>query len=387
MGYHPYHFWGMAGSLAPVSSACNTLLPKWSWQDADHVGREELRVAIAQAEDRMTSVLGFSPAPHQVTEVVTWPQGLLLGSDGRAPAVELQEGEIRSIGTETLTLLGSPVVAYSDADGDGLKETFVVTQATTETNPDRIAVYFSAADRLDSADAGPDWRIEPVTVTISGGVATIRGKTWLLVDPIRYEGMRWGPLDPSDIAMFVTTLDVMTRTIDQTTQATLVWESLPWPAGCTLAGSGSPTDPAAVGTTTGRVGIRDAIYGLVTVGAASYDVTTATWSSDDASWRPPDRVEITYQAGLALVRGQMAPMWQTAVARLAAAELTRRICACDAANRELYTWQADLARTSQDEVMGAISPDDLRNPFGTRRGHIAAWKQCLGFAHVSGVLV
>jgi len=68
--------------------------------------------------------------------------------------------------------------------------------------------------------------------------------------------------------------------------------------------------------------------------------------------------------------------FQVAVARMAAAELARPICACDEANRELYRWQFDLARTggANDESYGAVSATDLDNPFGTRRGHVYAWR-------------
>lgn len=397
MGYHPFHWWGMDGTdVAKVNSACNTLLHKWAWQDADAVGREEIKAAIATAEQRLTGYLGFSPAPHMVTDTLPWPiyedralwRTGRAGSDGRQLALKLTEGYVQAVGTEVLTLLGTPVVAFSDADGDGLNETFVITQATTETDPERLQVYFAAGDRLDGAPAGPDWRIEPVTVTIAAGTATIRGRSWLLVRPILYEGMCPAALDPATVGNFAATLEVYSRTIDQTAQATLIWETLPWPEWCGAVPALVPnsTDPAAIGTAVARVGIRDADVGLVTPGASIYDATSATWVGSTANWRPPDRVALTYRAGVATVGGQMAPLWATIVARLAAAELTRPVCACDAANRELYVWQADLARTNKDEVMGAISPDDLRNPFGTRRGHIAAWKHVLKFAQAIGHL-
>jgi hypothetical protein len=59
-----------------------------------------------------------------------------------------------------------------------------------------------------------------------------------------------------------------------------------------------------------------------------------------------------------------------------AVELARPLCACDEANRELYRWQFDLARTggSNDESYTSVSAADLDNPFGTRRGHVYAWR-------------
>jgi hypothetical protein len=85
---------------------------------------------------------------------------------------------------------------------------------------------------------------------------------------------------------------------------------------------------------------------------------------------------VRYKAGYPLSGGEMDKRWQTAVTRFAAAELARPICACDNANRELYRWQFDVARTggSNDESYQATTMEDLANPFGTRRGHLYAWK-------------
>jgi hypothetical protein len=125
--------------------------------------------------------------------------------------------------------------------------------------------------------------------------------------------------------------------------------------------------------------ISDSRRGIVRYGAATYDATTDTWYSDNAgSCWPPQRMTISYLAGVPLVGNQMDPKWATIVARLAAAELARPVCACESANRELYRWQVDLARTggNNDEQFGAISQTDLDNPLGgTRRGHIYAWRQ------------
>src|SRR6185369_16921871 len=101
------------------------------------------------------------------------------------------------------------------------------------------------------------------------------------------------------------------------------------------------------------------------------------------------RVTVRYLAGFPLASdGQMQEPYRTMVARLAAAELARPICACDEANRELYRWQFDLARTagSGDEAYGAVSAEDLNNPFGTRRGHVYAWKQVKNLRQLRGAL-
>jgi len=292
---------------------------------------------------------------------------------------------------------------YSDPDGDTLLDTWTLTIATAITDASQIAVYYAAADRLNSAAAGDDWRILPVTISITGGVATIRGRSWQVVKPILYEGLTSSALDPSVIGNFVTTLDVYQRTTNTngttitTSQGVITWETRPshgWWCCCggcanqSTAFGGSPYDPAAVAQAVARVGIRDKRHGLLTPADASYDTTTGIWSSLD--WtvcREPDRVTLRYLAGYPLGSdGLMQEPYRTVVARLAAAELGRTICGCDYANRELYRWQFDVSQTARGDELFGISPENLNNPLGTRRGHVAAWKFIMDQQQLTGIL-
>jgi hypothetical protein len=88
-------------------------------------------------------------------------------------------------------------------------------------------------------------------------------------------------------------------------------------------------------------------------------------------------VLVRYLAGFPLLAdGQIDRTLARVVSRLAAAELGRPICACEWANKEIARWQVDLARSAgnNDDQYGAVSADDLANPFGTRRGQVEAWK-------------
>ena len=137
-----------------------------------------------------------------------------------------------------------------------------------------------------------------------------------------------------------------------------------------------------------RVGIRDKRHGLLTPADASYDSTTGIWSSLD--WTvcaQPDRVTLRYLAGFPLAAdGIMAEPYRTVVARLAAAELGRTVCGCDYANRELYRWQFDLSQTARGDELFGISPENLNNPLGTRRGHVQAWKFIMDQQQLTGIL-
>ena len=221
MGYHPYHFFQLASSAIPLDG-CNDLVWSYPWMSHDAASRQDVRNAIISAESILTRYLGFSPTPRYIEQTYPWPQLAdggerwgAAGADWRWLTVPAGEGYVQAAGVESLTLLGTPVLAYSDPDGDGLSDTWTLTIATSITDISQIAVYYAAADRLSSAPAGDDWRILPVTITIAGGVATIRGRSWQVVKPILYEGFVSDKLDPNPAPLtttFVATLDVYSRT-------------------------------------------------------------------------------------------------------------------------------------------------------------------------------
>lgn len=409
-GINPWHFWQLASNQVPITAACNALLYQYSWMNADAIGRAELAEAVTNAEQRLIDWLGFSPVPHYVTETVPWAKydkvGVMrypyIGTRYSWLPVRAHEGFVQACGVESLIqITDTAAVVYSDPNGDGLKEKFTITQATTVTDPSLIAVYFSIADRV--APTMADNRVEPVNVQISGGNAIITGPAWLLVKPALYESYTVQPIDAANSANYVSTVAVWQRstyTNGQTfndAQCVLQYETHPCPwfclgqcNGCSSPTGGS-TDVATVGYAVGRVGIRDSRRGLLTPAQEVYDPTTGTWSTSclyTCAWEP-DRVKLNYLAGLPLDGGQIQRKWATIVARFAAAEMGRPICACQEANREVYRWQFDMARTSgsNDEGYGLISRADLENPFGTRRGHIYAWREVQQLALRVGTIV
>lgn len=397
--FHPFHFWGLADqTLLKSSEGCSPLVRQYSWQNSDAASRSEIAHAIETAEQRLADMLDFTVAPVYVSETVPWPWA----SDawGRWWNVQLGAQYIQAAGIEGLTAIqAGAAVVFSDSDSDGYNDTFTIGPlATSVTDPTEIALYFASADRFDGPDystaVGERWRVQPIRVTISGGFVTIKGPAWLLVRPVLYEGVTnigANGIDPANAANFATTMDVYRRftdpsgTTQDTAQGALIWETRPchgaWCCcdGCAATSTlGSPADPNATAVALARVGLRDARHGIVSLGEATYNTTTGIWSASCCTaCDVPDRAVVRTLAGYPLdSRGQMDPFWQTVVARFAAAELARPICGCDDANRELYRWQFDLARTSGagDEAYGAISPEDLNNPFGTRRGHVYAWR-------------
>lgn len=405
---HPWHFWQCAGStLYPVSSDCNDVVYQQAWQSVDSAARDNIRTAIESAESRLREYLRYSIAPHYVVETQPVPRyydiNLLrtryVGADGRWLTVQLREGKIRKVGPETRTLIGTVNLTYSDMDGDGLNDAFVTAAlATTVTDVTEIEVMIAAADRWDGSAADDRWVVKPVTVVISGGSVTVRGRAWQVVKPVRYESN--AIVDPTVGANFVTTLEVYRHyantagTTTDTAQAVLTWETRPWPwfASICCNNNANPNegDPASYATAIARVNIRDAEAGIVSFGEAVYDTTNAQWFAVTGALncRPPDRIEIRYQAGDAPdTQGNVSQKWQTIAARFGAAELNKRVCACEAANRLVYEQQIDRAFAGDARVEKfTLSQNDLDSPFGTREGALYAWRNVRNLRQLVGVI-
>lgn len=392
IGWQPWHFWGLANSTTPQKGACG-ILRQYNWQDADAVGRDRLMEVIESAERKLQSWLGYPLAPQYIhDEVHSYPQyyegGYWRGGSsdayGHIASIRLDNGYVQAIGAEVLTLQTGAAVAItpSDEDNDGLDETFTATFATTETDPTKIVAYIPAASRLDNEGLLERYKVHLANVTIAAGTATVKGRYWQCVKPVLVEGVSSTNLNPGTAANFVTSLEFYVRSFDGDDQATLYWEAYPYPAwaGSCCGGAGSiSTDPAAIASATARVGIRDAKLGLVIPGQAVLNNGTWTGASFDGC-APPARVVVRYQAGLPLDRTtkQMEVTWQQAIARLALAELGNPLCACKdrVINQDTYHWQFDVSRAAgANDEQYAVSGEDLNNPFGTRRGHIDAWKK------------
>lgn len=379
LGYNPWHFFQLSNSTTtPRNSSCNDLVYEHEWQNASAVGRAEIRRALVLAQEQLASWLRYDVAPAYREDTVAWPRLADAAWDrtgqfdqrGQFLSVILPRTQIQRIGYQRTTLIGNASVTYTDENGDGLDDTFTVSIATSVTDTAQLGVYVAATDRYDGSGLSQRWRIAPVRVSVSGGIATITGRAWLAVRPVLYEESTQA-INPADATRFCATMDVARHYIDpdgitaDDCQATLIY--------------GPDTgDPASVGEAVARAGIRDAANGIVAPALATYDATSGTWSS--TAWAcglEPNGVLVRYEAGVPLVDGRMDPYFEELVFILTLANIPGPICACKEANKRLYHYQFDLARTggANGEGYGLISGEDLSNPYGTRRGQVEAWKR------------
>lgn len=402
IGYNPFFMYGFAGALLPAQTACNKPTAKYSWQDADNAGRDEIEQAIANAESMLFKYLKYRVAPQYAEQTIRTPAFYL---NYNWPAVQLDEGYVQALGIEALTSISANVaITYTDEDGDGLQDTATVTAATTLTDPLAFRLYFTSTDRYDGSGISERWEIRPIRCSIAGGTATITAPKWLFGVPQKYEQFNWNNngLDPASAGNFVTHVDIYTSTTDSggitnaTAEGLLTWESPPWPWAC-CGPNPTSDDPASLTYGFARGNIRDSQQGWIYEAFSVYNASTGLWNS---SWwtecRPPDRMTVRYLAGYPLEAsptasyyGQMNRALQTVVARLACAELTRPPLACETAgNRELAKWQLDLAqvRGRADELY-ATTREILNCPLGTQRGHLYAWNYIENEAVMTGVTI
>ena len=168
--------------------------------------------------------------------------------------------------------------------------------------------------------------------------------------------------------------------------AELFWEPTPNIGYCSIcSGAGCPACTHTVQD--GCIHIRDANRGFVVPTPATYDDSTALWSTSSLSIsRDPDFVNIWYYSG-ALSQEYLSGRWSwtlprkwaRTIAYLATARLERPFCSCGTATALAIHLRDDLAAVSSDTQQARSYRIDpilvLQNPFGTKRGEVMAWQQ------------
>jgi hypothetical protein len=379
IGFHPFFFWQLASPpdnpIIPLDSGCNALVRERAWQFNDGAGRAEIRNAIEEAEKRLKNYLTFSPAPHWVVDE-TLDVGCF--EYGTPTLLSLKEGRLKQIGQMSWELVQSIPVVLSDLDLDGLPDTFTATVpmpagvALTD-----LALFFATSDRMQGLDK--DWQIRPVTFEQSGANLVVTCRSWLLVKPVLYEGAWYrvgypgpaqvgrdssGALDPINTVNYVTSVALYKRVVTNPNVATLIYDN----------GSGTTTNYTLTAL------ICNAETGLVKLNTECLtlpeDCYCGGWGGGGN--RPVRRIKISYEAGEELEE------WQTIIARLAAAELMRKICSCDAANQEMMQWQMDAA---DPDSKFKPPTEEISSPLGNKRGHIYAWNRIKALRLLRGVAI
>lgn len=386
IGINPLYWNGLSSQFFQ-NTTCGELFFQWSWQHADRVGREDVALAIQQAEQNMALEAGYNLMPDwTIDERLPYPRpGIpevynLRGTNprGMMKSVEARKGLLISGGVRTKAVIeaGSTVVR-SDEDSDGYAETCTLSVVTSVTDANEIHVYYPAKSGNDY------WEIRPIEVTISGGTATITFKIWQIVAVNQLDRLDASAIDADTAGNFETTVDVY-RVYNYTgTQVQFLWENEPV---CTCGSTSC--NACQLGTQDGCFHLRDPRLGFVVPYPATY--SDGDWTAADyfAACREPDQVRLWYYSGYRdnnTLRpyAELAPYWKTAVAYYAASLLDRPVCGCSNIEEFIEKWRKDAAFAGIEQGGFNLTQEQLSNRLGTTFGALNAWKRI----HQNGMVV
>lgn len=367
---------------AAKGAQCTDVLFQYPYQ-RDHLSREEIARAIADAEAMLAEELHYWPYPRYiVNEEVQYPrphQRQLYGFSGTPrgewKTVPLQWHRYMSGGVFNRTLLGDTVsITLTDPDGDTVKELFTaVLTVPAGTNPAEIGLYFTPTDRLGEP-LSEIWRIRPVNVTVSGTTATITGHSTLLVKPVLTQGVNVEKLDAKVETNYVATLEgwrVFTdtsATAELPYQGVAAWKNIPdCTQDCTFE-----IKELCLGEHSNSQGRVFASFG-----------TPSSWPFPD---REPDRLYVNYVAGMPLVNGKMEAEMARIVTYLSVSLLANEKCGCERTNRIIAQWRERITRFV-DISNKAAAYSESTNTFPMTVGGQYAWKRVIRLRDVEAVSI
>lgn len=335
-----YHFNQVVGEGAPANSDCPNVYIQTL--------RDNIAIAMNQAWNMAVHYTGYNPTP--IWEDVKLP--LKRGRPWQLQTLRIPRRYITAIGQRNSSVIEAAAsVIYSDADGDGVDDTATISVATTITNTDEIQVFFQTTDGAPAA-ANEYYQIRPLTVSISGGNATITGHRSLFVKPSTIWDVPYDPSDPSYQTVnagdtqtagdFVTKVDVYRIYNDTSTVATLIADPY-WTKTSSLG-----TDV----TFAGIVWLEEEDSGYVRV------------RENGSCPEYISHMRLYYKSGKPLENSMMDVQLQKALSHLANALMPY--------DMELPLCTASKNRYQDDRRQSDPIPT-WDNPLGSLRGHIYAW--------------
>jgi hypothetical protein len=377
VGLDPLHFNGVVVPGTDDAQTCAEPILQYAWQDASRTSREDIAEMIRQVEDDFEDYLNYYLTPTYVNgDVVPYPMpsnpdlfhATLYNFRGTIRAVKVgpKSGYLVGGGRESKVFISTPVVGYSDMDGDGYLETATVTAGVgTIIDVTQIAVYYPGHAADDT------FEIRPITVSIVSGTATITFRREQCVNENLLFGLDATGVDGTNNANFLTHVDVYQHWLDfSQTPVIFRWEQSPW-----LPGQFA----VAFTTQNGAMLVNNSRLGWATMEPAHFDVPSQMYIMDifNNTIRMPDTFAAWYRAGLPLdVRNNMQSVWEQAISYLTLARLFRPICACDTLRGLNEYWSHDFSQNSPNRTQ-QISRRKLDCPLGTTRAALHAWERIM----------
>ena len=394
LGIDPRHF-NQITTAAKPATVCSAVWKQFAWQETDQVGREDVALAIQQAELMIEDYVGYNLIPAwTVDERVTVTKAAipevinvsLLNARRFNMTFKTRNGHIVSGGIESkMVIEAGAAVVYTDEDGDGYPETATITATIPAsvgiTDTQEVAVYSPGEDAHD------DWELRPLnnplnrrrSVTIVGATITIVMQRELLVDPDLVNALEPVAVDGNVDGNFLTTVDVYWHRNSPEQQVTLMWSPREGDD-CNCGDTTCPT--CAHSTQAGCLLTQDFRQGIFSFRPATFDSDAETFRLvQPAVGRVPDHLRAWYYSGLQSERRdaprlEMDAQWERAVTYLSITLLTRPVCGCNNIQNLAKRMTEDLAaQISAGETSQSFQLSDriIDSPWGTMRGAIFAW--------------
>jgi len=353
----PYNFWQMTHPAYDHAAYCDYTYTHYRWLQPNHgAGRADFINALASATRRVSEKLGYWPVQkYEDQEVVRLPRYVQPVLYNVTPlGFQVAWRRVVSVGTLTWTSIqaGVNIVASYSAASDDVTFTVVLTSATDACE---IVVCYP----------GTHVRIRPVDVTVTGLVATITIKKWLLGNPTKW--LTAAEFSPDIAANMLSTVDVYRRWIDTTDQITLAWEPDIYTCGCL----DQECHICQMSMITACAGPGNYKIGFVKWQAAQYEAGAWAYKSSKTGVRQPDIAYISYEHGLGEC-GKTDDHLLGVISHFALALLPIGLCGCDSVMEERKYWQEDLGRNSGKGTY-TFGSSVVDNTFGLQRGAIEAW--------------
>lgn len=376
IGVSPLSFNQLHSQTFNQNTVCGEIFFQHAWQHSDRVGRDDIAMAIQQAEQEIAREVGFNLVPDWTSEErLSYPRpahpelyGAGLNVRGQGKSVELRKGMVISGGVKAKAVIqAGAAVVRTDQDTDKYAETCTVTVPTSVTDINEIRAYYPARNAQDG------WEIKPIEVSLSGGNAVVTFKAWQIVAGNQQESFNAQPLDADNPASYETTVDIYRVYNDPATQAQLIWENHPNCCGTCEA--------CLLSTQAACFHLRDARMGFAVPTPASWDSASGSFRQQNFSaCREPDQVRFWYWSGyedmtVSRPKVEMSPYWKYAVAYFAASKFERPVCGCSNVNQFIERWRRDAAYSSQEEGGFTVTAEIAANRLGTSTGALYAWRR------------
>lgn len=354
MNEMPFTFNQAAGAGAPLTRNCHVYIQQ---------EREDIARALDASIKKMARVLHFWPRPKWFSDTIQL---------SRQPAwMQIwqteQSWKLIEFGQRGSTLIDDNVtVTYSKSPAGAIIENLAtITVPTSVTDPDEIQVFFRTADGAPGA-GDQRYQIEPITVSISGGNATITGDRALFVKPSTIWDIPFKLDDPNfternyantgSAADFVTEVDVYRVFNDDTTQIEFL-------------------DRNNTVIDTFDATIWDAEMGLFEL--------SESCCSYLQSCRYPLKIRINYRAGEPLTYGQMDSELEDAIIRLSSVLMPNEICSF--CTRAKDRWEQDRSAMIDESGNAILGTNDVQNTFGSvLQGAVWAYRTAVDRALQTG---